>query len=80
MTTDKGIAAASSSETLGLCLQSISARLHAIPSHTNDAQIADEVTRINDAVRAAADRHGPHCAPAGDYLPELLRLADRACD
>lgn len=80
MTTTNGIAAVQPSDTLGLHLRSISERLHGIPSRTDHAQIADEVARINDAVRAAAARHLPLLAPPSDYVAELLRLAESQSD
>jgi aspartyl-tRNA(Asn)/glutamyl-tRNA(Gln) amidotransferase subunit A len=52
-------------------------RLHGIASRSDPLQIAREVLRLNDAVRAVATPARRHYAdqPA-DYMAALLRLAD----
>lgn len=57
-------------------IQRVAQRLHAVPSRTDNVQIASEVIRLNDAVREAAGPHHPLVAPPGDFLAELLRLSD----
>jgi hypothetical protein len=53
------------------------ARLHDIASRTQPAQIAREVLRLNDAVRAAATPKRLHyTAQPADFMAALLALAD----
>lgn len=52
-------------------------RLHCIASRTDPAQIAAELLRLNDQVRAAAEPRLPTTAPPADYLLALVELADR---
>ncbi|MCJ0762190.1 hypothetical protein [Variovorax terrae] len=59
-------------------LEDTALRLHGIASRTGTAQVAAEVLRLNDAVRAGAlGRIGPHDQP-GDFARLLLAQADPA--
>lgn len=68
--TDAGLAAAATA------VAEFTQRLHGISSRTDPAQVAAELLRLNDLVRAAAEPRLPVTAPPGDYLMALLELAD----
>ncbi len=63
---------------LRMALETIAGRLHGIASRTDAAQIAAEVLRLNDAVRAGAQgllRPGNH---PQDFAALLLAASDPA--
>jgi aspartyl-tRNA(Asn)/glutamyl-tRNA(Gln) amidotransferase subunit A len=70
------MAATSEMSALEAYVQASTGALHGIASRSDPAQIAAEVLRLNDAVRAATDHRMPSTEPPGAYLQVLLWLAD----